>query len=117
MQKTILIVIICAFFSIAGYSQTPTPTPPPEEKVCISQDAAQECAACLRERKELRDLAKANEEARAEDARIIKDLEIRLAAETQKNIDAEAERLRLMKIVEFLLVNGRKKQKFGLIVF
>lgn len=116
-MKKLLLIFIIAAGAIAAGAQTPTPTPPPEEKVCISQDAAQECAACVRERKELRELAKANEEARAEDARIIKDLEIRLAAETQKNIDAEAERLRLMKIVEFLLVNGRKKQKFGLIVF
>lgn len=88
-----------------------------EPKVCISQGAANECARAVVDARNYKDLAESLKKGREEDARIIKDLEIKLAMETQKTSDLQAQLNYQLKIIEFLLANGRKKIKIGLFNF
>lgn len=100
-------LILCA---VAAHAQE-------EPKVCISQKAANECAKAVVEAKDYKDLSEALRKGREEDAKIIDDLKIKLAMETQKSISLEAQINYQMKIIDFLLTNGRKKIKIGLINF
>ena len=88
-----------------------------EQKVCISQQAADECALAVIKKAEYKELVDVLKKGREEDAKIIEDLKIKLAMETQKTISLEAQLNYQMKIIDFLLTNGRKKIKVGLINF
>jgi hypothetical protein len=110
---TVLIIIMSAGECMAQVTPEPSPDEP---KVCISQDTANKCGEAMRLKPVLEQKVEALEAGRKTDADIIKDLQIKLAQEVQKGIDADAERNRLMMIIEFLLKHGRTK-KYGIINF
>lgn len=108
MKKLFLLLIFIIVFSFSARAQTA------DDKVCISQSAADECASCVLERKELRAYKeKADADILARD-KIIEDLKIKLAMETQKSIDLQAEIVNQRAIIQYLLPMVRKK-KIGLI--
>lgn len=114
MRKLTTAIGIILLFAFSAAAQQ---GPAEEDKVCISQDAAQECAKCVTERKGLRELADTLKAARENDAKIIRDLELRLAVEVQKAAGLQAEVTRQQALIQFLLTNGRKKIRIGLINF
>ena len=109
-SRILLIIAAIAVCAITANAQQ-------EQKVCISQQAADECALAVIKKAEYKELAEELKKGRAEDARIIEDLKVKLAMETQKTISLEAQLNYQMKIIDFLLTNGRKKIKVGLINF
>lgn len=113
-MKTIYMLIVLALLAVPAIAQQQGPE---DDTVCISQDAAQQCASCAAERKGLRELADTLKTARDNDTRIIRDLELRLAVEVQKAADLQAEVVRQQALIQFLLTNGRKKIRIGLINF
>lgn len=109
--RILLVIAALLICAVAASAQQEEP------KVCISQVAANECAKAVVEARDYRELAESLRKGREEDARIIEELKIKLAMETQKTIGLEGQINYQMKIIDFLLVNGRKKIKVGLINF
>lgn len=114
MKKLLLIptILICAAMS---YAQEVTPNPQP--KVCISQEAANVAASNAVEVVQLRKLVEELKAGRGEDAKIIEDLKIRLAQETQKAIDLNSEKLTYLEVIKVLTANYKSRSKFGIINF
>lgn len=125
--RPLLIIAACLFLApLAVFSQEP--------RVCISQSAANVCAANSRENSALREKIGVLEAALLEKDKSIAELrdagsknvadltkalhetEIKLATATGQLIGVEAEKTRLLAIIDFMLKNGRTK-KYGLINF
>jgi hypothetical protein len=110
MKRLILIILVVLASTWITHAQTITPPANPtavEEKVCISREAAEKASKAF-------DVVKAQEAEIAELKEILVELKIKLSAATERNIAADAERVRLLSIVESLLKNPRKVTKIGL---
>lgn len=121
---TIVLLILCP---MAAFSQD-------EPKVCISQAAANVCAANSRENvalkekiavlesaltekdKSIAELQDANRKNVADLTKALHETEVKLATATGQLIGTEAEKTRLLAIIDILLKNSRKKS-IGLIAF
>lgn len=111
-MKKILLLLLPLIFTFAVNAQT---TQINDDKViCISQESANLAAQAVTERNALREEVTVLKEAKDSERAINVDLKIRVATETQRSTDKEAENVRLVAIIEFLLKNGRVK-KVGLI--
>jgi septal ring factor EnvC (AmiA/AmiB activator) len=108
-MKTIFLILVFAF---AAAAQTDEP-----RNICLTQTEANKAAAAIDEAKALRDELKALRDANAAKDAAIQELKTDLKVSTQRVIDLEADKIEQRAIIQFLLTNGRKKIKIGLINF
>ncbi len=112
MKKLLLLLLLPLIFTFSVNAQTTTVNV--NEKVCISRESANQIPIVLAERNALREQVTILKEVKENDRSTVNDLKLKLAVETQRSIDKEAELVRMTAIIEFLLKNGRVK-KVGLI--
>lgn len=113
-MKKIRFTVLALFVLIGGYVSTFGQEAP---KVCISQEAANKCADNVNVIAQQNAEIEALNIALANRDKIIEDLKVRLSAESQKAVDAQAENLRLTAVLEALLKAYTKPKKWGIIVF
>lgn len=113
-MRKIRFMVLALFVLIGGYVSTFGQEAP---KVCISQEAANKCAdnvnVIVQQKAEIDAMQTA---LRNRDA-IIEELKVKVAVESQKAVDAQAENLRLTAVLEALLKAYTKPKKWGIIVF
>lgn len=102
MKKLLLTVIFLLGCTAASHAQT--------GQVCISQEAADKCSEAVDRITALEDAIKVRD-------RLIEELKVEVAKQTQKAVDNEATVVRLTTLMEFLLKNYTKPKKFGIINF
>lgn len=81
-----------------------------DQKICISQEAANKCAENVDKIQVLEDVLKERD-------KIIEDLRIRLAMETQRATDNEATVVRMTALLDVMMKSFTKPKKYGIIVF
>ena len=87
------------------------------QQVCISQESANKCAELALNEKIMKEQVSILQTQLAERDKIIDELKIRVAVESQKAVDSQAETLRLTAVLEGLLKAYTKPKKWGIIVF
>lgn len=107
-------LLVALFVLIGGYVSVFGQEAP---KVCISQESANRCADLAQNEQVQVQKIDLLEKAIRERDKIIEDLKIKLAMETQRATDSEANNLRLTAVMEGLLKAYTKPKKWGLIVF
>lgn len=95
-------LMLIGLMAYAGSAQT--------DQVCISQDAANKCSEAV-------DKVKALEQSVTVRDKLIEELKIELAKETQKAADREATIVRLTALFDSLIKSYTKPKKIGLINF
>lgn len=85
--------------------------------VCISQETADKCYNAIETVESQKKQIQALNTAIEERDKIIEDLKLKLAVESQKAVDKDAEVLRMLSIIESLMKSYTKPKKWGLIVF
>jgi hypothetical protein len=104
------IVLLMALMVGSAYAQA-------EQPVCISQEAANKCADNVNVVAQQKAEIEALRTALGNRDKIIEDLKSRVAVESQRVVDSQAENLRLIALMEALLKSYTKPKKWGIIVF
>jgi hypothetical protein len=108
-MRIVILGLIFGFTALVANAQ--------QAPVCVSQETADKCYNAIdtvkAQEKQIEALNKAIEERDS----IIGDLKIKLAVESQKAVDKDAEVLRMLAIIESLMKSYTKPKKWGLIVF
>lgn len=109
MNKVIMgALMVLALFVVSASAQ---------QQVCISQEAANKCAELAENGKIQTDKIAVLEESLRGRDKMIDELKVRLAMETQRATDAEAHNMKLVALMEAVLKSYTKPKKWGIIVF
>lgn len=108
-MRIVLFILFLVFSTmIANAQQAP---------VCISQESADKCYNAIETIETQKKQIDALNLAIVERDKIIEELKIKLAVESQKAVDKDAEVLRMLAIIESLMKSYTKPKKWGIIVF
>lgn len=114
MNKIFLIIALLFLCSVCDFAQTEPQKMDEPLAVCITQADANKLFSLAQKGKSFDEYKTQAERDITERDKIIENLKINLATETQRGSDRDAEIVRLTAIIEFLLKNGRVK-KYGII--
>lgn len=109
VKYCIIVTSLIACFSIATHAQ--------EQKICISQEAANKCADNVNVVEQQKAEIDALKTALVNRDKIIEDLKIKVATESQKAVDRDAENKKLIALFEAMMKSYTKPKKWGIIVF
>lgn len=108
-MKTVVMTALLFVGALTAVGQT--------EPICISQEAANKCAENVNVVAQQKAEIDAMKTALTNRDKIIEELKTKVAVESQRVVDAQAENLRLTAVMEALLKAYTKPKKWGIIVF
>jgi hypothetical protein len=109
-MKLLFILIFVLTLTLSAQAQVDEP-----RNICLTQTEANKCSQAVDEVKALRAELETLKSANAAKDKVILDLSAELKMKTQEIIDLKSFLAEYRAMIQFLLTNGRKKIKVGLI--